>query len=265
MSAVIQRNETAPANLGVDIEIESKLDGSWAPRDTVFTNYLFVSIGSSTYKAAVGTLTNKRFPITLADDAVEATDTGLDQVTLTAHAYQQIDGPIVSDTAIGAVAPGTQVWIIVVDANTIAFATSLANAIAGTRIDITAGINGAVLSYIPGTTTRGIDGQWTYIFAAAEVTVAGCEAAVSILGHGTYQGYSTADYVSSANIMDVVGSPDGATYGDMARAGYNQDTQLITKDVDGNYVVKRPDGADSHHGKITSDGRVVAAIDDIGP
>lgn len=79
-------------------------------------------------------------PLVLADDVVESVDAAANTLTLTAHAYVTGDGPIrftTTNTLPGGLALATDYWLIVVNANTVKVATSRANAVALTAIDIT--------------------------------------------------------------------------------------------------------------------------------
>ncbi len=74
---------------------------------------------------------------------ISAVDTGNEQLTVTAHGQVTGNGPA-AVRAVGAgsalpspLAPVTDYWLIVVDANTIKLATSQANALAGTAINLT--------------------------------------------------------------------------------------------------------------------------------
>lgn len=76
-----------------------------------------------------------------------------DELTITAHGLNNGDGPAAIYTPIGAnpagAIPGglaavTDYWVIVVDANTVKLATSSANALAGTAIDITSAGSGTL-------------------------------------------------------------------------------------------------------------------------
>lgn len=79
-------------------------------------------------------------PQELADDEIEAFTNADESATLTGHAYRTGDGPValavtgdnVLPAALQAYSAG--VYIIVVDANTIKFASSLENALKGTAI-----------------------------------------------------------------------------------------------------------------------------------
>lgn len=67
-----------------------------------------------------------------------AVNTATDRATITTHG--QVTGAKVALTTAGALPTGltaTNYWLIVVDANTVKFASSLANAAAGTAIDLT--------------------------------------------------------------------------------------------------------------------------------
>lgn len=72
--------------------------------------------------------------------ASSAVDTTAETVTLTAHGLTTgLVGQLTTDGALPTgLATSTNYYIIVVDANTFAFATSYANAIAGTKINLTA-------------------------------------------------------------------------------------------------------------------------------
>lgn len=75
---------------------------------------------------------------TIADDTFTAATS--DVCTATAHGLQTGDGPIqvsTTGTLPGGLAASTNYWVIKIDANTFYLATSLANALAGTQIDIT--------------------------------------------------------------------------------------------------------------------------------
>lgn len=79
-------------------------------------------------------------PLVVADDQVEAVDTGTDELTLTAHAYQTGDGPVRLTTTGVLPAPlsaAIDYWVIKSGANAIKLATSLVNANADVAINLT--------------------------------------------------------------------------------------------------------------------------------
>lgn len=73
--------------------------------------------------------------------AISAPNTTTDAMTATAHGKQTGYGPVRLANSGGALPTGlsgsADYWLIVVDANTIKFATSAANALAGIAVDIT--------------------------------------------------------------------------------------------------------------------------------
>ena len=79
-------------------------------------------------------------------------NTSTDQVTITAHGYVTgLKGQLTSTGTLPAgLSTSTDYFIIVIDANTIQFASSLVNAFAGTQIDITnQGSSGATNTFTP--------------------------------------------------------------------------------------------------------------------
>jgi hypothetical protein len=78
-------------------------------------------------------------PVVIADDTFTA-DAGDDSLEATAHALQTGDGPVrvsSSGTLPAGLASATDYWVIKIDADNFSLATSLANALAGTAINIT--------------------------------------------------------------------------------------------------------------------------------
>ena len=75
-----------------------------------------------------------------ATKAISAASAANDTMTATAHGKVTGFGPVrlATDNALPAgLATATNYWLIVVDANTVKFASSEANALAGTAVDIT--------------------------------------------------------------------------------------------------------------------------------
>jgi len=81
-----------------------------------------------------------------ATKAISAPNTTTDAMTATAHGKLTGFGPVRLANSGGALPTGlsaaTDYWLIVVDANTVKFASSQANALAGTAVDITAAGSG---------------------------------------------------------------------------------------------------------------------------
>ena len=77
-----------------------------------------------------------------APKTISSVDTGTDTITFSSsHGYSTGDGPVMFENSGGALPTGisanTDYWVIKVDADEIQIATSYANAIAGTQVDIT--------------------------------------------------------------------------------------------------------------------------------
>lgn len=130
--------------------------------------YICVKAGTS---APAGGPTGKG-QITFSDLVVSAVDTALDTVTGASHSRHTGDGPAqvtTTGTLLGGLAVSMNYWLIVVDANTLKFATSAVNAHAGTAIDLTSTGSGTnTIVDIPGTTQRAItDNTAVWDFAAA--------------------------------------------------------------------------------------------------
>lgn len=72
---------------------------------------------------------------------VASTSAGVETLTITSHGLTTGEGPILFTNSggglPGGISAGTKYWAIVADANTISLATSRANAIASTKVDIT--------------------------------------------------------------------------------------------------------------------------------
>lgn len=96
-------------------------------------------------KAAFLTAVGATTPIG-ATKAISAPNTTTDAMTATAHGKMTGFGPVRLANSGGALPTGlaaaTDYWLIVVDANTVKFASSYANALAGTPVDITAAGSG---------------------------------------------------------------------------------------------------------------------------
>jgi hypothetical protein len=236
-----------------------------APRGTDFIalGILYVADPNNAPHAKLGqgTCTNVRRPLVVANDVVEAADSGADTVTMTGHPYETGDGPFTADGNLGAaMADPDSVFIIVVDPNTIAVANTLPEAYANTRVALAGTETGSTISY-QAATMRGIDGAFSYVFTPAETNVTFTQQWVLIEGPD----YNRAEYGGiyyDANLPKVVTGfddqmeADGTTYGDGARAQFRGETQDYDRDANGNYMHKKPDGTDSHGGQVTGAGRV---------
>lgn len=102
-----------------------------------FTTSTFTSID---HKVATVQDLQNGLKFWLGDDLTFTANASTDELTATSHAMVTGDGPLrltTSGTLPAGLSTATNYWVIKVDANTIQLATSYANAIAGTQIDIT--------------------------------------------------------------------------------------------------------------------------------
>ncbi len=162
------------------------IDGQPAVATTLFTgtNELLVDKGDGNYVAALGTLSTTKRPLVVADDVIEAVDIGAaETLTLTAHGLVTGDGPVQFTTTgalPGGIAAATDYWVIWVSANLISLATSLANALAGTKVDLTSVGSGVNTLVDTASTQRLNDGAWLYEASQAEINYRGAYFAIRI-------------------------------------------------------------------------------------
>lgn len=115
-----------------------------------------------------------------------ATNTSTDRITISSHGF--ITGTKVAATTSGVLPGGlstTNYWVIKVDADTIKLASSLANASAGTAVDITSAAGGGTHTLTPATSAsnvaklqESVDGSnWTDV-GSYTVTIATSSGAV---------------------------------------------------------------------------------------
>ena len=116
------------------------------PTETPTTGTVRVKLNSGIFKRVRYQSNSGNDYTILADDTFVDGDvtTGTDNVTLTAHKFVTLDKIRLTTTGVlpAPLATGTDYYIIKVDANTVRFASSVANAIAGTQIDITSAAGG---------------------------------------------------------------------------------------------------------------------------
>lgn len=257
MGALVLKNEPVAGARAVKIKVFNPSLGIGADHDTDLSGYVYVRPG--TYKAslALGTLTNIRRALTTSSDTIESVDTGLNEVVMTGHAFQNLDGPFDCDESLGGfIAAGDDFWIIVVDENTIAFALSLADAIAGTRISLSGSETGAAITS-NALTERGVRGDFLYTFTQGETNHDVAEIEVAILGHATLEGGATVTIDRGSSVWDAVGA-DGVTRGEEMTRVYRGEVAPYTYDpITGHHMVRNvADTADSHEGVITASGRI---------
>jgi hypothetical protein len=202
-----------------------------------------------------------------------------DVITRVAHALQTGDGPVraFSDTTLPAgLAAATDYYVIKIDDDTFYLATSLANAYAGTRIDITSTGTGTHTLDLTGVgTKRGIWGHFIYEGPQPELNHEAPEMAVIVDGviSGTsmlrMNGGGAQTHVEMtvelASVWDLE-MEDGHSYGDGMRAVARGELAPYEEEPDGTQIVKSIDGTrESHRGTVTSSGRSGMVINDLAP
>jgi hypothetical protein len=130
--------------------------------------------GTGVCVAATGTLVPSTKPIVVPDFTFTA-DATTDKLHAVAHGRKNCDGPFQSSNSGGALPGGmaalTNYWLIVVDVDNVKIASSLANAIAGTAINITTNGTGVQTMSDTASTAQCIRGKFTYTFTQAETNV----------------------------------------------------------------------------------------------
>jgi hypothetical protein len=121
---------------------------------------------------AAGTLANVREPLTVPDFTFTTTHAD-DLVNATAHGRKTGDGPFrLSTTGVlpAGYLAGTNYWWIWKSADSGQWASSLANALAGTAVAITTDGTGTHTAVdVPGSTQALVDGEWMYQADAGEI------------------------------------------------------------------------------------------------
>lgn len=267
-----------------DCAIQVFKDNAPCPRgtDLMATGFVyFRGANSPDADPAIGTMTNVRRGLVVADDVIEAVDTAADTLQLTAHGLETGDGPI-QFTAGGVnvlptpLATATDYWVIKVDADNIAVATTLADAYAGTKVDLTAAGSGTRTLVDTASTQRGFDGRFVYRAAQAELNHDGDESEVFVDSGASGTPYALIDgnggsaYVTmDANgaLLDTVVTDDGKTLGDLLRFLYWTDG---AGEIDKDPVTGAISIWNKTHTKViatmtvTADGRHVIAVNDLG-
>jgi hypothetical protein len=271
VAAVWQKNEVTATKRRADLIV---LDDSGAPAspglDFIALGMVFISgTASPNYALALGTLTNKRRPLVVADDTFTADHT-TETFTATAHGLQTGDGPIrVSSTTTlpAGLSAGTDYWVIKVTADTFKLATSLANAYAGTNLTITDNGTGTHTLSDTTSTQRGIWGEFTYEATQAETNHDAPETVIIVDGSGYARmnsggAYTTVNMESSASDWGSVAIEGSHTRDDLLRGIARQN--LGNMIVSGSSYTTRDlaNSKNSHHGTIDASGRS-GAIDDL--
>lgn len=277
MAASWSRNQVDADGRACDLIVVYRTEAGelvMAPPGTDFiaAGAVFISgVANPDFALALGTMVNKREPLVLADDAIEATDTGADTLTLTAHEYQTGDGPIRNDITIGNLLAATDYWIRKVDADKISLYPTLADAYADTnKLNLNLDATGNTLSDTA-STKRGVWGHFTYTATQAEtdhgfpetvVIVDGEVDGLDFLRMNSAGAYTTVTMASGADsVLDTV-LENGLTVSDALRIILRSLAAKFSKSGSVWQFRDMADTKDSHHGTVTSAGRIDADIDD---
>lgn len=274
MAAQIQKNEITASERQLDLIVYTDGAMTLADRgiDFIALGILYISDGIDPtnvphYRLGIGTCVNKRKPLVVADDVVESTDTGANNVTLTAHGYETGDGPFTADETMGTIVSGGLFWTIKDDADKIGIASSLANAYSNTRETLSGTETGATISD-RANTQRGIDGLFAYTFTQAETNVNLSELSVLIDGTGYARAnnggaYATAALVSAASDLWSIVSGDGLTNQQKLNLAARNAAAPFSKTGNDFVWRKLDDSDDSHSATVTAAGR--SDVDIIDP
>lgn len=269
MAAFIEPNELTASKRTIDVIVSSTVDGSSCPPGTDLTGRMFISQSSSDYIAATGTLTQKKRAVASSTSLeIEATDTTANTVTVTGHGYRTGAGPWLPDTTGGGLDDATDVYLIVVDFDTLAFATSEANAYAGTKIDLSADVTGVEI-VADATTKEPIPGHYTYTLTQTETDYTGSDGAFLIDKaqaaedeHGWY-GYATFTVRAMPKGFADASGEGSREWGDLLILCARTLAAKFTKTGNDYQYRDLDDTKDSHHGTVTSAGRTAAGEDNV--
>ena len=183
-------------------------DGALAdPRHTFAgTNEILVDPSTGVLAAPAGTLANVVKPLVVADFTFTTTHAS-ELVTATAHGLKTGDGPFrltTTTTLPAGYSLATDYWWIWLSDNTGQFASSLANALAGTAQAITTDGTGTHTCSDVAGTQRLVDGHWTYTATAAEIGYSGTYFAVR-LEHEETTGTGS-DHQEAGGVVTLTGT-----------------------------------------------------------
>jgi hypothetical protein len=253
-----------------------KNDGAMSPRETNFSGLAIIcGVNSPHFDTALGTITNQRKPLNvpgypaLTGGLITSVDDDDDTVEIAGHGFEIGDGPVQLTTGFpipAGTATLTDYWVVPVDVDNFKFALSVADAYAGIVVDITDLTDGGMVEVITGA-QRGVDGHFVYEATQAETNHDAAETIVCIdtalyerdLGGGAYT-----TVLMSTSFVDFGEAEleNGLTRDDAWRVILRSLAAVFSKS--GNDYVFRDmaDSKDSHHGTVTSAGRVDAEVDD---
>lgn len=273
MTAIWARNEVQAFLRRCDLIVYQDGGATLAPRGTNFIALGIVWISGTTspdYALALGTMTNKRRALIVADFTITATDTVNDRITKVAHGLETGDGPLRPTSTAGGVVSGTDYWVIKFDNDQISLATTLLNAYAGTKLDITATV-GSMIFQDTVSTKRGLDGLFTYEATQVETDTSAPSASVVVEGTGYLRanggGAYTSVMIQSDNVLFNSLGEGSLTYGDIIRAMFSILAGKVTNYTTGTYAFRDPTTGAKTRVTFTTDatGRLTVVFGDLTP
>lgn len=196
------------------------VDGALAAPESVPASMLYYCDGSSQMVAATGAWVPRTKPLVVADFTFTA-DSGTDQIAHTAHTLKTGDGPIFPSTsgsfAGSGITAASPYYVVRIDDDHFKIATSRANALAGTTVDILGAGTGTHTFADSADTERCMRGQFHYTFTQAETDVDATWISLTVSDDDTTirTVEQTSDMYERAHDED--GGVGGATFGDFAR------------------------------------------------
>lgn len=241
-----------------------------APRGTSFTGCVTIDQSTGIYIAATGTLTNNAFALTFSDQTF--TYSSGNNVVATAHPFESQDGPVYVTTTgtLPGITVATPYWLIVDDANDVSFASTLANAIAGTKITLSGTPTGTMKITATGVPSPGplrpIDGSWTYVATQAETDFVGSELVIRIDKATFAPSITHVGMGSAIEGFESIGEGSNL-YGDILRDMYGTLCGLMGNFTTGSYAAKDPSTGTKVRRSYTSDatGRFASVKGDLTP
>lgn len=229
----------------------------------------FVGANAPDADLALGTCTNVRRPLVVADDTFTATH-GTEMFTATAHGLQTGDGPVRVSNSGGALptglSAGTDYYVIKSTADDFQLASSLANAYAGTAVAISDNGTGTHTLSDTASTERGIWGHYIYEATQTETNHDNPESLVFV----DYTGYLRMNGGGALTTVDM--ASDSEAWSGILEGAITRDDalrvllrgEIAPYSISGGVYTIRDlaDTKDSHHGTITGSGRSSTVIDD---
>jgi hypothetical protein len=256
------KNDPVASRRRLPLRITNDTDGTAAPRGTSFAAASWIDQSTGNLVATNNAPVNMRRELVFTTFTFTA-DPATDICTAVGHGMETGDGlvrPSSTGTLPAGIAAATSHWLIVIDADHFKLATSLANAYAGTAINITDA--GTGVHSIPYSFTflsqRGLDGDFYLQLEQAETNFDGDYAQV-LVSSGGYTGRSFVKMENAGGVWDDI-MEAGHTFGDGMRIIVREMAAKFSK-VGNDYVTRDlADTKDSHSGTVTAGGRIAAAI-----